>query len=271
MYLAIDTGGTKTLVVVFSHNGQILHEQKFPTDKNYRKFTNQLESAIRNLQADYKVSAVCIAVPGIVDRKSGRGLRFGNLPWRDVPIKHDVSAMVDDVPVLVENDANLAGLSEAVLVQDKYKKVLYLTISTGIGDGIIINGIIDPSFADSESGQMMLEHEGKLQKWEDFASGRAIKTKYGKLAREINDEHIWHDYVRGLAQGVDELVATLSPDVVIIGGGVGSHFAKFGHFLAHELKKYENEMVKMPPVQAAKRPEEAVIYGCYELIRQTQK
>jgi len=268
MYLAVDIGGTKTLVAVFNKNGQILEQIRFQTNKNYSKFLSELETTIKNLTANNQIEAACCAAPGRIDRAHGIVSSFGNLPWHNVPLRYAVSKILGGSPVIIENDANLAGLSEAVLVRDKYKKVLYLTISTGIGDGIIINGIIDPSLADSESGQMILEHDGKLQKWEDFASGRALREKYGKPASEITDEHIWHAFVKGLAQGIDELVAVIDPDVIILGGGVGTHFDRFGHFLVHELKKYENKMVSMPPVVEAKRPEEAVIYGCYELIKQ---
>lgn len=267
VYLAVDIGGSKTLAAVFSEDGKILHSSKIPTDKNYSKFLVSLEKLIPTLNPGYKLRAACCAVPGLLDRAAGVALNEGNLPWHNVPIREDVSKMLGDIPVLIENDAKLAGLSEALLHKE-YRKVLYLTISTGIGDGIIIDGIIDADFLDSEAGQMVLEHEGKLQKWEDFASGRALHSRYGKKASEIDDPSIWQQYVKGLSQGIDTLVATLVPDVIIIGGGVGAHFDKFGSFLDQELRKYENHMVKMPPVIAAKRPEEAVIYGCYEYIRQ---
>ena len=268
MDLAIDIGGSKTLAAVFGANGQIIRQEKFVTPKTYKKFLAQLAPALQQLlQGVMPVKTVC-AVPGLVDRKKGVALSFGNLPWHHLPIKNDVAEIVGSPNIFIENDANLAGLSEAALVINKYKRVLYLTISTGIGDGFIINGIIDPTFADSEAGQMVLEHDGKLRKWEDFASGRALSEKYGKLASEINDERVWYKFVKGLAQGIDVLVATLTPEVIIIGGGVGAHFDKFGHFLVHELKKYENNMVKMPPVVPASRAEEAVIYGCYEYAKQ---
>lgn len=270
MYLAIDIGGSKTLLAVFTQDGRIVHREKFQTDKNYVQFLDQLKKIIERLSKEYKFAAACCAVPGKLDRKAGKALAEGNLPWRDVAIRDDLSATLGDTPIIIENDAKLAGLSEALL-HKQYRKVLYLTLSTGIGDGIIINGIIDPDFTDSEAGQMVLEHGGELLKWEDFASGRALKATYGKKASEIDDPAIWQQYVKGLAQGIATLVATLAPDVLIIGGGVGAHFDKFGTFLRQELLKYENKMVKMPPILQAQRPEEAVIYGCYELIRQTRK
>ena len=114
----------------------------------------------------------------------------------------------------------------------------------------------------------MLEHDGTIQKWEDFASGRALKTRYGKLASEIDDPQIWEAYAKDLAPGIEQLLAVIQPDVVIIGGGVGAHFEKFSAPLETELKKLESAMVRIPPVIKAQRPEEAVIYGCYDLIKQ---
>jgi predicted NBD/HSP70 family sugar kinase len=268
LYAGVDVGGTKTLVALFSKSGQILQQLKFPTPKSYPKFLKELKSTLDELVTGRQTTVICIAAPGLLDRGRGIGLEFGNLPWRNVKLVADIQKLVPDAEVLIENDSNLAGLSEALLVQDKYKKVLYLTISTGIGDGIIVRGIIDPDFANSEPGHMVLEHDGKLTKWEDFASGRALVAQTGKLAERITDEKVWYRFSKYLAQGIDPLVAAVKPDVIIIGGGVGSYFERFGHFLAHELKKYENNMVKMPPIIKAKRPEEAVIYGCYDYIRQ---
>jgi beta-glucoside kinase len=172
------------------------------------------------------------------------------------------------IPVFIENDGNLGGLSEARLLREKYNKVLYITIGTGIGDAIIINGMIDPNLSDGEGGQMVIEHGGQLKRWEELASGHALVQKYGKLASQIDDPKIWRDFAKKLALGLDPLLAAFQPEVVIIGGGVGAHFAKFGDKLDMELIKLSNKMVKVPPIVQAKRPEEAVIYGCYEYIRQ---
>ena len=242
---------------------------RMATNSDYGQFLNDLRQALTGELANYNFSHCCCAVPGIVRRPSGVGVSFGNLPWQNVPIRDDLSQILGPaVKVLVENDANLAGLSEALLVQKKYKKVLYLTISTGIGDGIITNGVIDADLADSEAGHTMLEHNGQMLKWEDFASGRALVKKYGKKAADITDPRVWAQFAKNIAQGLDGLLSTLQPDVVIIGGGVGSHFPKYEQFLKTELAKLENKMVHIPPVLQAKRPELAVIYGCYDFIRQ---
>ena len=266
-YLAIDVGGSKTLLAVFSTSGDVVKRYKIPTNPVYRKFLKDLEVEFKKLLGDHDILFCCCAVPGRIERKRGLAVTLGNLNWHNAPIAKDIKALIKGAPVLVENDANLGGLSEASLIPSRYKKVLYLTVGTGIGAGFITNGKISADFADSEVGHMVLQHEGQLAKWETFASGRALRQKYGKKASEINDPAIWSEYAKNLALGLDTLIALLQPDIVIIGGGIGAHFDKFGSKLAAALKEFENNMVKIPPIVKAKRPEEAVIYGCYQLIR----
>jgi len=268
MFLAIDIGGSKTLVAVFDDNGQVVEQFKFPTNKDYARFIDELKQALKEKLFAYSFSACCCAVPGQIDHDNGVALQEGNLPWqKSAPVKKDLEAILGNIPVLIENDAKLAGLSEA-LAHKEYKNVLYLTVSTGIGAGFIVNGHIDSALANSEPGQMVIEFDGELHKWEDIASGRALVAKYGKRASEIDDANIWHDFSKALARGMSELIAILQPEVIIVGGGVGTHFKKYSAPLSQELSKLASDMVKTPPIIQASRPEEAVIYGCYELIRQ---
>lgn len=266
-YLAIDVGGTKTLFAVFKPDGEQVCQNKVETPGNYDQFKDSLKRNIEQLDK-FKFSHACCAIPGRIDFEKGIGQDFGNLPWEDVPVLADLQAMLPDTKVLIHNDAKLAGLSETLLLKDKYKKVLYLTISTGIGGGVISDGNIDVDFANFEPGQMVFEHDGKLQQWEDFASGRALRQKYGKPATEIDDPAVWQEYVKLLVTGMEDVLATVQPDAVIIGGGVGAHFEKFKDYLVEELNDINNPLVPTPPLLKAQRPEEAVIYGCYDYIRQ---
>lgn len=267
MYLAIDIGGTKTLLAVFSTSGEMLEEHQFLTRPSYSNFLKDLEAELIKLKG-YKISACCCSLPGIIDRKHGIGTVLGNLKWHNVPVLKDLKNLLDITAIYIENDGNLAGVHEATFFKNKYQKILYLTVGTGIGDAMIVGGKLDEDFLDGEAGQMVLSHAGKLEKWEDFASGRAIVRRFGKRAAEIDDPDIWRIYAAELAQGIAAEVAPFKPEIVIIGGGIGTHFAKYGKFLNDELKKYENKMVKMPQVIQADKPEEAVVYGCYDYIRQ---
>jgi predicted NBD/HSP70 family sugar kinase len=115
---------------------------------------------------------------------------------------------------------------------------------------------------------MMLEHQGKYMRWEDFAAGSAIKKKYGKPVSEIDDERTLRVIARNIAIGLIDLVAVLTPDIVVLGGGVGSHYHKYGEYLQEYLRKFDNPLIQLPPIKAAERPEQAVIYGCYDYARQ---
>ncbi len=269
MYLAIDIGGTKTLVASFTNSGK-LHEQiRFATPKKYPDFLAQLQKTIKELSVDiFQVAAV--AAPGLIDRKKGIVIAFGNLPWKNVTLKKDIKKLVH-CPVVLENDAKLAGLSEALHIRKKYNKVLYITISTGISAGLVVDGKIDPELADSEAGHMKVQYNDRLQIWEDIASGQAIKKRYGKIAADINNKKTWKEITHRFAIGINGLIAIIQPEVIVIGGGVGSHFHKFGKLLKEELQKYATPLTPVPPIIGAKHPEHAVIYGCYQLAKEAHE
>ena len=264
MYLAVDIGGTKTLLAAITQSGKIHASRKFDTPKIYAQFLKLLDENIKALDCDF-LSGV-VAAPGKINRKTGVVIAFGNLDWKNIPLLDDVESIAQ-CPMHVENDTKLAGLSEAIYIKDEFKKVLYLTISTGINSALIVNGVIDEDLIDSESGDMLFEHDGKLQKWESFASGKAIVEKYGKRASEITSAKDWVAISRNIALGLINLIAVIQPDAIIIGGGVGSHFKKFQAPLHDRLKQLEMPIVPIPPVRGARRPEEAVIFGCYYLAK----
>lgn len=267
MYLGIDIGGTKTLIALFSKVGEVKKQAKFPTPDKYSDFLIQLKNNLAEFDIEKTYSTV-VAVPGKLDRKKGIALAYGNLTWGEEAIADDVKR-ITKTRVLIENDANLAGLYEANKLKHKFNRVLYVTISTGIGSGFIINGIIDPNFADAEVGQILLEHDGKLQRWEDFASGKAITKMFNKKASEITDKAAWYLISRNIALGLIDLIATLTPEIIVIGGGVGANLFKFEDKLIEELKIFANDMITIPPIQIADKPEEAVIFGCYEFARKS--
>lgn len=265
MYLAVDIGGTKTLVASMSKSGEITKSSKFPTPRDYEQFLTELTEHLNGLEQDFVRGVV--AAPGKIDRKHGRVIAFGNIDWTNVPLEADIQKIAH-CPIQIENDTKLAGLSEAINIIHEFKKCLYVTISTGISNALTVNGVLDPDLIDSESGHMLLEHDGKLRTWESFASGKAIVAKYGKRASEITNKSDWKAISRNIAVGLIDLMAVIQPEVIVIGGGVGTHFEKFKEPLIEQLKRYETPLVPLPAIRGALHPEEAVIYGCYYLARE---
>jgi predicted NBD/HSP70 family sugar kinase len=266
MYLGIDIGGTKTLVACLDQAGVIQESIKFPTPQEYGNFLNELAKTVANLSTT-EFAACGVAAPGRLDSKKEIGIVFGNLPWKEVHIKSDIHRMLR-CPVVIENDANLAGLSEAMLLKKKYSRVLYLTISTGINIGFIVNQHIDSDIT-PEAGDIVMERGGKLVTWEHFASGKAIVKRFGKRASDIDDEETWRKIAHDFALGIADLIAVVQPQVIVIGGSVGVYFDKYGDLLKAALKQFETPMTPTPPIIKAGRPDQAVVYGCYDLARQT--
>jgi predicted NBD/HSP70 family sugar kinase len=265
MILAIDIGGTKTLVVLCDNNGNIKQKIKFETPKSYGDFIKELTAAVVAIPTTYKHTVV--AIPGKLDRKKGVVIMLGNLPWKNKPIRHDIQ-QITGTKVTIENDANMAALYATHNIKPLPHKSLYITISTGIGTGFVVDGVLDPDFLDSEGGHMLLEKDGKLITWEHIASGKSIVAKYGLKASEINDPKIWDEISKDFAIGIVNLSAVFDPDTVIIGGGVGTHFNKYKKFLNHHIKEYLPDIIDMPKVLPANNAEEAVILGCAILAKQ---
>ncbi len=266
MILGVDIGGTKTLLGCFDDSGTVQQKIRFETPKNYSDFIAEFRAAYDQLEVKDHELAV-IAAPGKIARQTGVVERFGNLPWTDVPVKDDLYGIIR-CETYIENDAKLAGLSEAIDWDATDKKVLYITVSTGIGTGVIDKGVLDETLLDSEGGHMLLPYEGKLVPWEDFGSGRAITARYGKKASEITDESQWKEIAENLTIGIIDLCAVIEPDLVIIGGGVGTHFAKYQKFLEEDIKRDLPRMITLPEVVGGKDPEMAALKGCYAYAKQ---
>jgi predicted NBD/HSP70 family sugar kinase len=73
--------------------------------------------------------------------------------------------------------------------------------------------------------------------------------------------------VANIAVGLIDLIAVMQPEVIVLGGGVGRYYSRYGRFLRASLKRYENAMMPIPPIREAARPERAVVYGCYDLAK----
>jgi predicted NBD/HSP70 family sugar kinase len=88
------------------------------------------------------------------------------------------------------------------------------------------------------------------------------------MASEIEDKATWTKIVRTFTPGLLELIAILEPEAIVIGGGAGHYLDRFHDLLVQDMKQYETPMLQIPPILPAKRPDEAVLYGCYDYARQ---
>ena len=262
MLITIDTGGTKTLMTTFTRSGKPGKEHRFATPKNESDYIGTLTEIIYEnyVSKGHTIDAVTIGIPGIV--RDNKAVFCPNLGWKNFDIAKKLSSLVE-APIWLENDANLAGLSEVLRLEKPPRNGLYVTISTGIGTGVIAGGKIDPNMSLSEGGHMLIEYDGRLREWESFASGKSIRETYGMYARDITSRHIWKQIADKISRGFLTMLPMIVPDVVIIGGSMGSFFPQYSTYLKKYLKDQLPEELPFPQIRQARYPEEAVVYGCY--------
>lgn len=261
MLIAVDTGGTKTLIAGFKRDGTMGKTMKFPTPRREAEYVALLRRTLQETYGDEKIEAVVVALPGII--KDGVAVWCNNLGWKNFTAQKALSGVFGNAPVLIENDANLAGLAETRVLTPMPVSSLYVTISTGIGTGIITNGVIDPGLRKSEGGRMLVEYDGLVQEWERFASGHAIVETYGKYARDITSKRTWNQIADRISRGFLAVIPLLQPDTVIIGGSIGTYFKQYDEQLKAILKEKLPPHIPCPKFRQAKHPEMAVVYGCY--------
>lgn len=255
MYLAIDIGGTKTLIAAFSKHGKIIRKAKFKTAEESETFINDLVSHLKAFQS-YQITTVVVAIPGLVQKNYS--VKFGNRDWDGIDLFTPIKSLFD-CPIYFENDANLATLYEAHGLRGK---TIFLTFSTGIGGGIVENGKILPESASFEPGHVKYAYSGKVAEWEDIASAKAIEEFYNvDKATNLKTREAMKDIAKRIYLGLPDIVEAYRPRRIVLGGPLGKIFMSYFIYLPKRL----GVSLRRP-----KRPLESVIYGCYLYGKKTK-
>lgn len=261
MIIAVDTGGTKTLIVAFDTDGVKTQIARFPTPKDIPEYVTAVASAINGFTSIDQIDIIALAVPGSI--RDGVLLHAENLGWYQSDILAQVQASFPSTRVVIGNDADIAGLGEMRSRDIIPHTGLYVTFSTGIGTGLCFDGKLPESMEVFEGGKMRFEYEGKMQRWEDFASGRNFYERYQQFGSDVDDPEKWQDYAQRAACGLAVLIPTFEPEIVVVGGSMGTHYAKYQEFLNQELSQIIPKYMENTTLVQANHPEEAVVDGCY--------
>lgn len=254
MYLAIDIGGTKTLVALFSARGRVLRRIKFRTARGATKYVSDLSKVLKHF-TKYHVQSVVVAIPGLVQKNYS--VSFGNRDWPGIDLYTPIKSLFD-CPIYFENDANLAALYEGSFYSGK---VVFLTFSTGIGGGVVEKKQILPESNKLEPGHEIYEFNGRKLEWEDIAAASALEKFYHvDLATDLRKKVIMQDVANRIALGIPDIIKRYSPSVIVLGGPLGKIFKRYSKYLPSDLKV---RFVR------PKKPLESVIYGCYIYAKQT--
>jgi glucokinase len=260
MLIGIDLGGTKIAAALATPNGKIVTDVNIPTEaqKGQQQVIDNIKKAVYTLIRGQKVkiSSLGIGVPGPIDYEKGIVIEPPNLPgWKRVNLKKILEKEFK-VPVHLDNDANCAALAEAYFgAGKKARHFIYMTISTGIGGGIIIDrklyrGAIG---AAGEFGHMVIDSKGyvcgcgNVGCLEALGSGTAIKRRAGmdaisvELAARQGDkkaQKVIAETAHYLAIGIANLVNIFNPELVVLGGGVSKMRELLLTPIRQEFKEY---------------------------------
>jgi glucokinase len=217
MFLSVEIGGTKLQVGVCDARGRLkqLVRTAVVRRHGHRGILRQLEQIIPALLRAHRVKKIGVGFGGPFDIETGRAVRSHQIAgWDGFPVKQWFERRFK-LPVVVENDQNCAGLAEALCGAGRgLRRVLYITVGTGIGGGLILDGeIYGGRYGAAEIGHTWV---GK-HKLESVASGLAIERGVSTVPQAA----------RYLGVAVANAIALVNPEIVIIGGGVSLAGEKF--------------------------------------------
>ncbi len=227
----IEAGGTKFVCGIGNEKGEILERISFPTETPEITLTKVIE-----FFKDKNITALGIGSFGPVDlnpdsKTYGYITKTPKTSWQD----YDVLGYLKNyfnIPIYFDTDVNAAALGESVWGAAKnLKNCMYLTIGTGIGGGILINGKLVHGMLHPEMGHILVKrhpednYSGKCpfhkDCFEGMASGPAIEERWGKKGNELPKEHkAWDMEAFYIAQALMNYILIFSPEKIILGGGV---------------------------------------------------
>lgn len=266
--IAIDIGGTNTRVALVDEKLNIIDRHQFATDSSDPEITlGRISDIIKTY--DYNIVGAGMSCPGPLDLMNGQILTPPNLngKWHNLFVAKELSKMAD-IPVYLDNDANLAGLAEAVVGEGKdYRFVQFLTVSTGLGAGFVIDKQIylgAHGYANEVANCIMMQDgpsHGSIIPGgiEAISSGTAITTRALKAglnvkhAGEVNAlavsgnktaKMIMDDAKNYLANFIAFIYAFADPEIVILGGSVALKIDGFVEDVEARVKSKVYDNVK---------------------------
>jgi fructokinase len=280
-YGGIEAGGTKWICAVGDGPDGVLATETFPTTTPDETIARVAGFFSRN----GGVEALGVGSFGPIDTKRGRITTTPKPGWAGTDVVSALEGALE-VPVVFDTDVNAAALGErrwgAAAGLDTF---CYVTVGTGIGGGGMSNGTLMHGLLHPEYGHMRIPHDRERDPFdgvcpyhgdcfEGLASGESIRQRWGRPAEELDDPAVWELEAAYLALGFVNVVCTLSPERIIVGGGVPKQPSLLplvrlevqrllaGYVDAPELRERLDEFI-VPPALG----DRAGVLGAIELAR----
>lgn len=231
VYIGLDIGGTKFMVAAANEQGVILRRVRHSTTQHLQEDLDLLNRMVTEVSNGEAILGMGAAIGGPLDWQRGIVSPLHQPTWQAIPLKQ----IMEDrwgCPFWVDVDTNVAAVGEYQAGGRSAHRLLYITISTGMGGGFLIDGKIyrGQNGAHPEIGHQAIPFHcsypervhcecGAPDCLEALISGNAIRRIYKKPAEKL-DEQEWQEVAYNLGQGLRNLAAIYTPDQVRLGGGV---------------------------------------------------
>lgn len=283
--IAVDLGGTHVRGAVIGHDGEILHRQRRltpRTDPTIEFLVRLIEAEVAEVPDDHGITGVVIGLPGIIDHLGERLVAAPNIPQKWIEnLSEEWLAAKTGLPISLANDADLAAVGEANFGSGRdHRDVVYVTVSTGVGAGIVVDGtLVRGRLSGGEVGHTIIDwsdaDEGIPATVEDLGSGTAIErmasvaglTERGAaLADLARSGHpgaigVWTKAIRAVGIGIVNLAWLVAPEVVIVGGGVGRNIDLVAPVLKQELERHGPPTAGSVEIVVAELGDDAALAG----------
>lgn len=276
MNLVFDIGGTNIRLAKSNDGASIDSFEVMPTPQDFEKAVELISNYYKKIGNEAFDKCVC-GLPGVLSQGKDSLLSAPNLfPWVNKPIKEELTKILGK-EVILENDAALAALGEAVSGAGRENKIVaYLTIGTGVGGARVVDGNLDERAFGFEPGHQIIDLGGsvysentakKYVELENAVSGTALRKNFGKEPAEISDLTIWREWERLLSVGLANLIVHWSPNIVILGGGV----MQVNLISLDRIKLYLSDILKVTPdipqIKKGELGDKAGIMGGLAMLR----
>ncbi len=231
IFVGLDIGGTKFMVAAADQEGNILRRVRTATSTSLEADLENINRMIQEVAAEDEILGIGAAIGGPLDWEKGIVSPLHQPAWQNVPLK----SMMEErwnCPFQVDVDTNVAALGEYRWGGLDASRFLYLTLSTGMGGGFLVDGKIyrGQNGAHPEVGHQSIHFRcsnpsavrcecGVPDCLEALVSGNGIRRIYGKRAEALNSEE-WEEVAYNLGQGLRNIATLYAPEVIRIGGGV---------------------------------------------------
>jgi glucokinase len=237
MIIGVDIGGTEIKAGIVSNN-KILKKAVLKTGKTKKEVVNNILKSINRLFSK-KIKAIGVGCPGPADYEKGIIGKTPNLPLKGVNLKKIISKKFKK-RVVISNDANCFVLGEAIRL--KKRNAVGLTLGTGVGGGIVINGKLYRGNGNAgELGHCTIKFDGPKGiingDLESYISAKAIRRDYGKSPDRLKSGKAWNSVGEKLGIGISNLINAFDPDVIVLGGGISRAFNLFKNGMNKEINK----------------------------------